>query len=237
MAERKALGIREQRGYAMVALLVMMAVMAVAMTVALPAWSTMARREKEAELVFSRRAVRARNCALSAPVRRSVSTDHRRPGRGTLPAEEIQGPDHQRRFQDDCRRRSGRTGADNRPARTGRCAWPCRRTGSRTWRSGDRRATNRRPFHVHARRADRAGRTDRRSCHLHDRARPRWRHHRARWQRRWRRRGQRRDHGRHQQERGRIDPRVQGRRPLPSVALHCHAGQRAGRRQGWPQPW
>src|SRR5687767_13177860 len=41
-----------ERGYAMVALLVMMAVMAVAMTVALPAWSTMARREKEAELVF-----------------------------------------------------------------------------------------------------------------------------------------------------------------------------------------
>src|SRR5918993_3312468 len=43
---------RTERGYAMVALLVMMAVMAVAMTVALPAWSTMARREKEAELVF-----------------------------------------------------------------------------------------------------------------------------------------------------------------------------------------
>jgi type II secretory pathway pseudopilin PulG len=42
----------EERGYAMVALLVMMAVMAVAMTVALPAWSTMSRREKEAELVF-----------------------------------------------------------------------------------------------------------------------------------------------------------------------------------------
>jgi type II secretory pathway pseudopilin PulG len=42
----------EERGYAMVALLVMMAVMAVAMTVALPAWSTLARREKEAELVF-----------------------------------------------------------------------------------------------------------------------------------------------------------------------------------------
>src|SRR5436190_10959605 len=42
----------EERGYAMVALLVLMAVMAVAMTVALPAWSTMARREREAELVF-----------------------------------------------------------------------------------------------------------------------------------------------------------------------------------------
>jgi type II secretory pathway pseudopilin PulG len=41
-----------ERGYAMVALLVLMAVMAVAMTVALPAWSTLARREKEAELVF-----------------------------------------------------------------------------------------------------------------------------------------------------------------------------------------
>ena len=36
----------------MVALLVLMAVMAVAMTAALPAWSTLARREKEAELVF-----------------------------------------------------------------------------------------------------------------------------------------------------------------------------------------
>src|SRR5215216_6203873 len=41
-----------ERGYAMVALLILMAVMAVAMTVALPAWSTLARREKEAELVF-----------------------------------------------------------------------------------------------------------------------------------------------------------------------------------------
>lgn len=43
---------RGERGYAMVALLILMAVMAVAMTVALPAWSTLARREKEAELVF-----------------------------------------------------------------------------------------------------------------------------------------------------------------------------------------
>ena len=43
---------REERGYAMVALLVLMSVMAVAMTVALPAWSTLTRREKEAELVF-----------------------------------------------------------------------------------------------------------------------------------------------------------------------------------------
>lgn len=41
-----------ERGYAMVALLILMAVMAVAMTVALPAWSTLSRREREAELVF-----------------------------------------------------------------------------------------------------------------------------------------------------------------------------------------
>src|SRR3954470_10936068 len=41
-----------ERGFVMIALLVLMAVMAVAMTVALPAWSTMARREREAELVF-----------------------------------------------------------------------------------------------------------------------------------------------------------------------------------------
>lgn len=49
---RKTAIARGERGYAMVALLILMAVMAVAMTVALPAWSTLARREKEAELVF-----------------------------------------------------------------------------------------------------------------------------------------------------------------------------------------
>jgi type II secretory pathway pseudopilin PulG len=52
MPVRKTAIARGERGYAMVALLVLMAVMAVAMTVALPAWSTLARREKEAELVF-----------------------------------------------------------------------------------------------------------------------------------------------------------------------------------------
>lgn len=40
------------RGYAMVALLVAMSVMAVVMSALLPMWTTMARREKEAELVF-----------------------------------------------------------------------------------------------------------------------------------------------------------------------------------------
>jgi type II secretory pathway pseudopilin PulG len=39
-------------GYAMVALLVALSVMSIMLTVALPAWNTAARREKEAELVF-----------------------------------------------------------------------------------------------------------------------------------------------------------------------------------------
>lgn len=39
-------------GYAMVAMLIAMSIMSIMMTVALPAWSTAAKREKEAELVF-----------------------------------------------------------------------------------------------------------------------------------------------------------------------------------------
>ena len=40
------------QGYAIAALLVVMSVMAVALSVALPVWNTAARREREAELVF-----------------------------------------------------------------------------------------------------------------------------------------------------------------------------------------
>jgi type II secretory pathway pseudopilin PulG len=43
---------RAEAGYAMAALLVMMSVMAVTLSVALPVWHTNARREKEAELIF-----------------------------------------------------------------------------------------------------------------------------------------------------------------------------------------
>ena len=43
---------RDERGFLMAALLVAIAVMAIAMNAALPAWTTAARREKEAELVF-----------------------------------------------------------------------------------------------------------------------------------------------------------------------------------------
>src|SRR5687768_3267261 len=41
-----------ERGFAMAALLVGMGIMAIFMSVALPAWRTMAQREKEAEFVF-----------------------------------------------------------------------------------------------------------------------------------------------------------------------------------------
>ena len=42
----------DERGYLMVALLVAMSIMAIMMGAALPAWHTLAQREKEAELVF-----------------------------------------------------------------------------------------------------------------------------------------------------------------------------------------
>jgi type II secretory pathway pseudopilin PulG len=44
--------LRGQHGYAMVALIVAMSIMAIMMSVALPTWHQMAQREKEAELVF-----------------------------------------------------------------------------------------------------------------------------------------------------------------------------------------
>ena len=44
--------VRDERGYLMVALLVALSIMAILMTAALPAWRTLAQREKEAELIF-----------------------------------------------------------------------------------------------------------------------------------------------------------------------------------------
>jgi type II secretory pathway pseudopilin PulG len=54
-ADRSVMMLRSQdgeRGYAMAALLVALAIMAILMSVALPVWRQEARREKEAELVF-----------------------------------------------------------------------------------------------------------------------------------------------------------------------------------------
>ena len=62
--------LRGERGYAMAALLVGMSVMAVAMSMLLPAWRTMAQREREAEFVFRgnqyARAIRLYNQARNA---------------------------------------------------------------------------------------------------------------------------------------------------------------------------
>jgi type II secretory pathway pseudopilin PulG len=50
----------QQRGYAMAALLVTLAIMGVAISVAMPVWRTMVQREKEEELIFrGRQYVRA----------------------------------------------------------------------------------------------------------------------------------------------------------------------------------
>ncbi len=63
-----------QHGYAMVALLVGMSVMAVMLTAVMPSWNQMARREKEAELVF-----RGEQYA------RAIGLFQRRSGPGVLP--------------------------------------------------------------------------------------------------------------------------------------------------------
>src|SRR5918996_888346 len=43
---------RSERGYAMAALLVALGVMSIALSMLLPAWTTLAKREREAELIF-----------------------------------------------------------------------------------------------------------------------------------------------------------------------------------------
>src|SRR5262245_23906023 len=63
-----------QDGYAMVALLVALSVMAVMMSVALPAWRQTAQREKEEELIF-----RGKQYA------RAIGLFQRRAGPGVLP--------------------------------------------------------------------------------------------------------------------------------------------------------
>jgi type II secretory pathway pseudopilin PulG len=65
---------RDQQGYAMAALLVALAVMAVLATAVMPAWRQMARREQEAELVF-----RGEQYA------RAIGLFQRRAGPGVLP--------------------------------------------------------------------------------------------------------------------------------------------------------
>lgn len=81
-----------QRGYAMAALLVMLGVMAVFMTAALPAWRFQAKREKELELIF-----RGEQYA------RAIYLYQRRNGPGTYPPSLdalVQGRFIRRKFKD-----------------------------------------------------------------------------------------------------------------------------------------
>src|SRR5262245_57473641 len=69
-----AMKLRGQHGYAMVALIVALSIMAIMMTVALPTWHQMAQREKEAELIF-----RGQQYA------RAIGLFQKRSGPGVLP--------------------------------------------------------------------------------------------------------------------------------------------------------
>jgi type II secretory pathway pseudopilin PulG len=81
-----------QAGYAMVALLVGLSIMAVVMAVAMPVWTHMARREREAELVFR-----------GEQYKRAIALFQRRTGPGTLPPDIdvlIEGRFLRKRFRD-----------------------------------------------------------------------------------------------------------------------------------------
>ena len=115
----------------MAALLVAMSIMAVMMTVAMPVWKQTAQREKEEELVFRGMQYVHAIGAVPAQDRQRVPAEHRRAGRAAVPAQEVQGPDHERRFRAVARggrrrRRSagprqpaGRRAADRTPCRAG----------------------------------------------------------------------------------------------------------------------
>ena len=106
---------RTSSGYAMAALLVAMSIMAIMMTVVMPVWKQTAQREKEEELIFRGKQYVHAIGAVPAQVRQRVPAEPRCAGRAAVPAQEVQGPDHERRFpaasrgrRPPCRRRSGR---------------------------------------------------------------------------------------------------------------------------------
>ncbi len=89
-----------ERGYAMAALLVTLAIMAILLSIAMPVWRHEAQREKEAELVF-RGEQYARAIALfrfkNANVPNAFPPSIDSLVEGPLPAQEIQGPDDEGR--------------------------------------------------------------------------------------------------------------------------------------------
>src|SRR5262245_18315643 len=66
--------LRGQHGYAMVALIIAMSIMAIMMTVAMPTWRQLVQREKEAELIFR-----------GQQYERAIGLFQKRSGPGVLP--------------------------------------------------------------------------------------------------------------------------------------------------------
>ena len=93
-----------EAGYAMAALLVGLAVMAVVMTMAMPVWSTAGQARARGRAGLSRRAVRSRHRALSAQVRQRAAAQHRRPGERAVPPPEVSRPHDRRRISSAHRR-------------------------------------------------------------------------------------------------------------------------------------
>ena len=83
-------------GYAMAVLLVGLSVLGV--LPAMPVWKQTIQREKEAELVF-RGEQYPRHRLVPEEVRQRVSSEPRCAGRPEVPAEEVQGSDHERRLR------------------------------------------------------------------------------------------------------------------------------------------
>jgi type II secretory pathway pseudopilin PulG len=107
----------DDRGYAMAALLVAMSVMAVFLSVAMPSWYTMAKREREAELIF-----RGQQYARSVTLFQRKFAGAYPPNLDMLvtqkvPSQEVQGSDDERRLPARAGRRSCRpSGAGIRDA-------------------------------------------------------------------------------------------------------------------------
>ena len=117
-------GQNAERGYAMAALLIALAIMAILLTVAMPVWRHASAARTGSRARLPRRAVRPRGRSLQIQEREHperLSPEHRCSRPGPVPAQEVQGPDDEgRRVRVDWRRQPAarrQPGASN-PAST-----------------------------------------------------------------------------------------------------------------------
>ena len=186
----------------MAALLVAMSIMAVMLTVAMPVWKQMTQREREEELVF-----RGMQYAHAIGMFQRKFANAYPPN---IPAQEVQGSRHERRFRSDHR------GPEHRNRRG-----HCRRVGDAGSDADCRRRHQRR-----TRRHDGSATTQPHDGTATGRSR-----HRSGGQRTWR--SERRHHGRDEQKQRQIHSCLQRAQPLQRVAVRLRrAGGGAGRRRG-----